>query len=182
MSYRIVPSDTIWRHKSGSTLAQVMTCCLTAPSHNLNQCWLIISKVRWHSYEVNLTKLKMTYMKFRLNLPGSNELNHMPRPGSHGTHIVCQPVNTDPAGGAINAASSMDSVTNSNAGTPYYYQIAPLEVSAMTPQDVTMRSVMVDNASHERLIDVPPNYGNLLSRSNKISTAYCISVSCLEML
>ena len=24
------------------TLVQVMACCLTAPSHNLNQCWLIM--------------------------------------------------------------------------------------------------------------------------------------------
>ena len=38
-------SDTIWRRRSESTLAQVMACCLTAPSHYLNQCWLIISKV-----------------------------------------------------------------------------------------------------------------------------------------
>ena len=30
------PSDTIWRHKSGSKLAQVMACCLMAPSHYLN--------------------------------------------------------------------------------------------------------------------------------------------------
>ena len=45
------PSDTIWRHRSGSILAQVMACCLTAPSHYLNQCWLIISKVLWHSSE-----------------------------------------------------------------------------------------------------------------------------------
>ena len=44
------PSDTIWRQRSGSTLAQVMTCCLTAPSHYLNQCWLIISEVQWHAY------------------------------------------------------------------------------------------------------------------------------------
>ena len=50
------PSDTtLWRHKSGSTLAQVMACCLTAPSHYLNQCWLIISKVQWHSSEGNFT-------------------------------------------------------------------------------------------------------------------------------
>ena len=47
------PSDTIWRHWSGSTLAQVMACCLTTPSHYLNQCWLIISKVQWHSSEGN---------------------------------------------------------------------------------------------------------------------------------
>ena len=39
------PSDAIWWQISGSTLAQVMACCLTAPSHYLNQCWLIISKV-----------------------------------------------------------------------------------------------------------------------------------------
>ena len=39
------PSDAIWRHRSGSTLAQVMACCLTAPSHYLNQGWLTISKV-----------------------------------------------------------------------------------------------------------------------------------------
>ena len=33
-------SDTICRHRSGSTLVQVMACCLTAPSHYLNQCGL----------------------------------------------------------------------------------------------------------------------------------------------
>ena len=27
------PSETICRHKSGSTFAQIMTCCLRAPSH-----------------------------------------------------------------------------------------------------------------------------------------------------
>ena len=30
------PGDAIWRHRSGSTLAQVMACCLMAPSHYLN--------------------------------------------------------------------------------------------------------------------------------------------------
>ena len=49
------PSDAIWQHRSGSTLAQVMACCLTAPSHYLNQCWLIISEVRWQSPEDNFT-------------------------------------------------------------------------------------------------------------------------------
>ena len=33
-------SGIIWRHRYGSTLAQVMSCCLLAPSHYLNQCWL----------------------------------------------------------------------------------------------------------------------------------------------
>ena len=46
-----LPSDTIWRQRSGSTLARVMACCLMAPSHYLNQCWLIISKALWHSSE-----------------------------------------------------------------------------------------------------------------------------------
>ena len=31
------PGDTIWRHRTGSTLAHVMACCLKAPSHHLNQ-------------------------------------------------------------------------------------------------------------------------------------------------
>ena len=44
------PSDTIWWQRSGSTLAQAMACCLTAPSHYLSQCWLIINEVQWHSY------------------------------------------------------------------------------------------------------------------------------------
>ena len=50
------PSDAIWRYRSGSTLAQVMACCLMAPSHYLNQCWLITSKVHWHSSEGNFAK------------------------------------------------------------------------------------------------------------------------------
>ena len=49
------PSDTIWQQGSGSILAQVMACCLTAPCHYLNQCWLIISEVMWHSPEGNST-------------------------------------------------------------------------------------------------------------------------------
>ena len=42
------PSDTIWWHRSGSKLAQVMVCCLMAPSHYLTQCWLVMSKVPRH--------------------------------------------------------------------------------------------------------------------------------------
>ena len=47
------PGDTIWRRRSGSTLVQVMACCLTAPSHYLNQCWLIINEVQWQSPKGN---------------------------------------------------------------------------------------------------------------------------------
>ena len=45
------PSDAIWWQWSWTTLAQVMACCLTAPSHYRNQCWLIIRGVLWHSSE-----------------------------------------------------------------------------------------------------------------------------------
>ena len=47
------PSDAIWWQGSRSTLVQVMACCLTAPSHYQNQCWLIITKVQWCSSEGN---------------------------------------------------------------------------------------------------------------------------------
>ena len=45
------PSDAIWRHRSASLLDQIMACCLMGPSHYLNQCWLIINEVLWHSPE-----------------------------------------------------------------------------------------------------------------------------------
>ena len=81
----LLPSDAKWRHRFGSTLVQVMACCLTAPSHYLNQYWLVICKVQWHSFEGNFTReipqpsitkigLKITHPKFHLNLPGANEL------------------------------------------------------------------------------------------------------------
>ena len=44
----------IWQHKSGSPLAQVITCLMSL-SHYLNQYWLIISEVLWHSPESNFT-------------------------------------------------------------------------------------------------------------------------------
>ena len=49
------PSDAMWRHNSGSTFAQVMTCCLTAPSHYLDQYWLLICEVVLHPTEGNFT-------------------------------------------------------------------------------------------------------------------------------
>ena len=47
------PRNAIWQYRSGSTFAQVMACCLTAPSDYLNQCWLTISDVQWHSSKCN---------------------------------------------------------------------------------------------------------------------------------
>ena len=50
------PSDVIWQQASRSTLAQVMACCLMAPSHYLNQCWLMIIEVLWPSPNSNFTE------------------------------------------------------------------------------------------------------------------------------
>ena len=48
--------DVIWRYRSGSILAQIMACSLTAPSHYLNQCWLIINRALWHSPKTNFAE------------------------------------------------------------------------------------------------------------------------------
>ena len=45
----------IWRHATWSTLVQVLACCLTAPSHYLNQCWLV-SEILGNSPEDNFTE------------------------------------------------------------------------------------------------------------------------------
>ena len=38
---------------------KVMACCLTAPNHYLNQCWLIVIEVLWHLPEVDFTAIFM---------------------------------------------------------------------------------------------------------------------------
>ena len=49
------PGVAICRHRTGSTLAQIMTCYLMAPSHCLNQRWLLIIEGMWHSHQSNFT-------------------------------------------------------------------------------------------------------------------------------
>ena len=78
------PSDAIWHWGSWSTLVQVMACCLMAPSHYLNQCWLIISKVLWHLSEDIIirrfedtnqwSKIKNCIFKITLRSNVANEL------------------------------------------------------------------------------------------------------------
>ena len=50
------PTDIIWWHRSGPTFAQEMACCLMAPSHYLNQCWLIIKGIVWPSTQSNFMR------------------------------------------------------------------------------------------------------------------------------
>ena len=49
----VSPSDAIGHHRTLSILVQVMACCLMAPSHYLNWCWLTISEVLLCLYECN---------------------------------------------------------------------------------------------------------------------------------
>ena len=64
--------------RSGSTLAQLMDCCLTAPSQYLNQCWLLISELLWHTYDIVprlpfcIMSLKITPLKLLPHLPGAS--------------------------------------------------------------------------------------------------------------
>ena len=39
----------------GQQCIQVMACCLTTPSHYMNQCWRLISEVVWHLPDNNFT-------------------------------------------------------------------------------------------------------------------------------
>ena len=53
--------------------------CLTAQSHYLNQCWLVISKIHWHSSEgifireISHPSITKFCLKIPSNLPGDNE-------------------------------------------------------------------------------------------------------------
>ena len=48
------PSDVIWRHKSGWTLAKVMASRLMPPNHKLNQCRRIVIELLWYlPYEIS---------------------------------------------------------------------------------------------------------------------------------
>ena len=78
------PSHAICCHRTGSTLAQVMACCLMAPSHHLNQYWLIIGNILWHSPEAisqEMLRISIPDMSFKItnlrvhpHFPGANEL------------------------------------------------------------------------------------------------------------
>ena len=69
------PSFTIWWHGSGSTLVQVMACCLTAPSHLSSLSPVIGQFHKIPNPWIDKISLKVDYLKFRSNLPGANELN-----------------------------------------------------------------------------------------------------------
>ena len=75
--------------------------CLTAPSHYLNECWLIIKAVQWHSSDSNFTRdtptitkisMNITWIKFHSILPGA-ELQSMPHERNWpAQYILCVPI------------------------------------------------------------------------------------------
>ena len=77
----------IWWHWFGSTLPHIMDWCLTAPSHHLNKCWLIIQGVMCHSPEHKFYKKcsrKYSYhmfgnstFKITTTSPKTDELNQV---------------------------------------------------------------------------------------------------------
>ena len=80
--YSLWPKDAIWWHKFGSTLAQVMACCLMAPSQYLTPN-VDLSSVKLCGIHLmaiftgNADRgLKITYLKWQPHLPGGNELNY----------------------------------------------------------------------------------------------------------
>ena len=82
------PSDAIQWQKSGSTLAQVMASCLTAPSHYLNQCWLFISKVLWHTIDSNFTSnAQATFKTIATSLHAPNDIMNLINPTASQTDM-----------------------------------------------------------------------------------------------
>ena len=81
--YTLWPSDTIWRHRSGSTLPQVMAWCLTAPNHYQNLCWLLISEVLWHSPKNNFTGRPILLFSITSLVPNSTKPLPEPMLTSH---------------------------------------------------------------------------------------------------
>ena len=83
--YQIVnslwPSEDMWWQRSGSVLAHVIACCLTAPRHYVIQCWLSLSPVRPSDNhlqalldEIHYPPLSKLDCQFHTTLHGAYEL------------------------------------------------------------------------------------------------------------
>ena len=84
------PHDAIERHRTRSTLAQVMACCLKTPSHKLNQCWLIIMR----SFGVDLRAISQAMLITAPSTRGQwgimfAKLSLLQTPPSFTTRVIC---------------------------------------------------------------------------------------------
>ena len=80
------PSDAIWWQWTGSTLTQVMACCLTAPSHSWTNvdfssvrfCGIHLRVLSWVDLKIPIskTRLKFELLKSYSNSVGTNALTH----------------------------------------------------------------------------------------------------------
>ena len=59
------PRNAIWWHGSGSTFDQVKPCCLTAPSHYLNQCLSSVRSSNSHLTAI-LQKILLSHQSLKL--------------------------------------------------------------------------------------------------------------------
>ena len=66
-------------NRTWSTFVQIMACCLTAPSHYLNQCRLITTENLWHLPEGNFTgnaQIALKWMSDEYDINPSYEFEH----------------------------------------------------------------------------------------------------------
>ena len=66
MVHSLWPNDAIGWHTSGPTFVLAIACCLTAPIHYLNQCWLSITEAFWHWAEGNFTETVPAITHFKV--------------------------------------------------------------------------------------------------------------------
>ena len=92
------PGDALWQYSSGSTLAQVMACCLMAPNHCLNHVdlsWvglIIFIWAKFHKGNRSHKSSRNYFKKHKINsnLQGVNGLstNIMPVSGKKYPHVL----------------------------------------------------------------------------------------------
>ena len=69
-------SDTLWWYRSWSTLAQVVTCRLMAPSHYLN-LWSLLMRFCGHMRAISWSVLKLLFCIMILKIIHLNVLPHL---------------------------------------------------------------------------------------------------------
>ena len=94
----------MWRHKSGSTLAQVLAGCLMAPSHHKNKCWLPIRVVLWHSPEGNF---KLPFCTLNLQITFWHVLHISQRPMSKTMRLIAFMLHMDLLPNTLNSGLRM---------------------------------------------------------------------------
>ena len=88
LPFLLWPFDAIWRHRSGSTLAQSMACCLTAPSHYLYKCWLFIKVLCDNYFKAISQKMHMNLTHCYL-VTSYGDTEFVPEPVDSSSKVFC---------------------------------------------------------------------------------------------